>query len=130
MLVCTLVFCISKSIITLLNKMEMHITINTRLLHAHFYCILSFRSPHYACPEVIRVSWLILVYINLFFEVSLIASTQINPLYKKSAQGRGKGKDTRNLTGVLFVWLSPESSHIDGMREIIVCYSHSTLRIM
>lgn len=88
--------------------------------------ILSFRSPHYACPEVIRVSWLILVYKNTLFEVSLIASTQLDPLYKESAQGRGKENDTRNLKRTLFVWLSPESSHYYFPMEIIACYSHST----
>lgn len=91
-----------------------------------FDCILSFRSPHYACPEVIRVSWLILVYINTFLEVSLIASMQTGALYKKSAQCRGKERNTKNLKSVLSLaqpWIKPHW-------EIIVCYSHSILHTM
>lgn len=82
----------------LLNKMEMHIIHIYKAVTCSFDCILCFRSPHYACPEVIRVSWLTLVCINTFFKVSLIASTQIDPLYRKSGQGRQhwKGHKERN----------------------------------
>lgn len=113
----------------LVNKMEMHVIHKYQAVTCSFDCILCFRSPHYACPEVIRVSWLTLVCINIFFKASLFASTQIDPLYRKSVQGRQhwKGHKERNYG---FVWLSPESSCINHMRETIVCYSHNSLRAM
>lgn len=68
--------------------MEMHVIHKYQAVTCSFDCLLCFRSPHYACPEVIRVSWLTLVCINAFLKVPLIASMQINPLYSKSVQGR------------------------------------------
>lgn len=114
----------------LLNKMEMHIIHIYKAVTCSFDCILCFRSPHYACPEVIRVSWLTLVYKYIFLKCHSLQVHRQTLCTGNLAKADSIGKDTRNVTTVLFVWLSPESSYIDSMREMIVCYSHSTLRAM